>query len=88
MAEETLIKKEKLKIICEKSRTPIAALQRLGYILDVVLEEKTLSECIFKVASKRKMQLVPLSIGKNVSKENMIDKKWNLKINTRVEPDE
>jgi predicted transcriptional regulator of viral defense system len=82
------IKKDKLKNICEKSRTPIAALQRLGYILDVVLEEKTLSECIFKVALKRKMQLVPLSIGKNVSKESIIDKKWNLKINAQVEPDE
>ncbi len=82
------IKKEKLKNICEKSRTPIAALQRLGYIQDVILNEKNLSECIYNVLIKRKMQLVPLSIGNKNKNESLIDKKWNLKINTKVEPDE
>jgi predicted transcriptional regulator of viral defense system len=82
------IKKEKLKNICEKSKTPIAALQRLGYIQDVILEEKNLSECIYKVLIKRKMQIVPLSIGNKNKIESNIDKKWNLKINTKVEPDE
>lgn len=82
------IKKEKLKTICEKNRTPIAALQRLGYIQDVILKEKDLSECIYKILIKRKMQLVPLSIGNKNKTEYAIDKKWNLKINTKVEPDE
>ena len=82
------IKKEKLKTICEKNRTPIATLQRLGYIQDVILKEKDLSECIYKVLIKRKMQLVPLSIGNKNKTEYAIDKKWNLKINTKVEPDE
>lgn len=82
------MKKEKLKTISEKSRTPIASLQRLGYVLDVVLGEKNLSDTIYKVLIKRKMQLVPLSMGKSASKESLVDKKWNLKINTRVEPDE
>lgn len=82
------IKKEKLKDISEKSRTPIASLQRLGYVLDVVLGEKNLSDTIYRVIIKRKMQLVPLSMGKFATKETLIDKKWNLKINTRVEPDE
>lgn len=79
---------EKLKSISEKGRTPIASLQRLGYILDVILGEKNLSDCIYKVLVKRKMQMVPLSLGKSASKETAVDKKWNLKINTRVEPDE
>ena len=82
------IKNENLKKICEKNRTPISSLQRLGYVLDVVLGEKILSETIYKVLIKRKMQLVPLSMAKSTSKENLVDKKWNLKINTNVEPDE
>jgi predicted transcriptional regulator of viral defense system len=82
------IKKENLKNISEKSRTPITALQRLGYLFDVVLGERNLSDVIYKVIVKRKMQLIPLSIGKPSNKKTTIDKKWNLKINTRVEPDE
>lgn len=82
------IKEEKLKNISEKGRTPIAALQRLGYIFDVILGEEKLSEVIYKVIVKRKTQLIPLSIGKASNKETAIDKKWYLKINTRVEPDE
>jgi len=81
------IKKDKLQSISKKSKTPIASLQRLGYILDVVLDEKTLAECVYKILTERKMQLVPLSIGKPTSKETIVDKKWNLKINTLVEPD-
>jgi len=34
------------------------------------------------------MQLVPLSIGNKNKTECGVDKKWNLKINTKVEPDE
>lgn len=82
------IKKERLKSICEKSRTPISVLQRLGYIQDVILKEKNLSECIYNVLLKRKMQLVPLSVGNKNKLESNIDEKWNLKINTKVEPDE
>lgn len=82
------IKIEKLKNICEKSITPIAAIQRLGYIQDVILEEKKFSECIYKVLVKRKMQQVPLSIGNKNKIKYAVDKKWNLKINTKVEPDE
>lgn len=82
------IRKDKLKNICEKSRTPIAALQRLGYIFDEILGEKDISEIIYKVLLKRKMQIIPLSLGKAANKETLINKKWNLKINTRVEPDE
>jgi hypothetical protein len=82
------IKIEKLKNICEKTRTPISALQRLGYIQDVILGDTKISECIYKVLVKRKMQLIPLSIGNKEKKEKSIDKKWNLKINTKVEPDE
>lgn len=82
------IKKEKIKDVSEKNRTPVAALQRLGYILDVVLGEKKLSDVIYKVVVKRKMQLIPLAIDKGANKETAIDKKWNLKINARVEPDE
>lgn len=82
------IKKDKLKNICEKNRTPLTALQRLGYIFDEILGEKDISEIIYKVLLERKMQLIPLSIGKAANKETLINKKWNLKINKRVEPDE
>jgi len=82
------IKRDKLKKICEKGRTPIAALQRLGYIFDVILRKKDFSDCIYKEVVKRKMQLVPLSIAKTIEQGISIDKKWRLKINTKVEPDE
>lgn len=84
-----VIKINKLKQISEQSLTPVSSLQRLGYILDVILEEKKLASCIYEVVVKRKMQLIPLSVA-NKNQRNLeveIDKKWNLKINTKVEPD-
>ncbi len=79
----------KLKQISEQSLTPVSSLQRLGYILDEILEEKKLANCIHEVVIKRKMQLIPLSVAnKNKSHEKIkINKKWNLIINTKVEPD-
>lgn len=82
------IKNDKLRSICAKNNTPISALQRLGYIFDRILGEKKLSEVIYQIVLKRKMQLIPLSISKVSDKETAIDKKWSLKINTKVESDE
>jgi len=81
------MKLEKLKSICEKTRTPIATLQRLGYIFDKFLDEKNFADCIYKILITKKMQVVPLSLAKPVKPGAPVDKKWNLKINTQVEPD-
>jgi predicted transcriptional regulator of viral defense system len=82
------IKIQKLKTLCEKGGTPTSAIQRLGYILDVVLGEKKLSACLHKILTKRKVQIIPLSLGKPVKTGSLTNIKWNLKVNTRVEPDE
>jgi predicted transcriptional regulator of viral defense system len=83
------INREKFKKICEKISTPTAALQRLGYILDRILKNKQLSTCVVDELSKRKTQRVLLSLAnKKTKRQKSVDQKWNLIINTQVEPDE
>ena len=69
---------EKLRKICEKSRTPITALQRLGYIFDVILKEKEFGDCIYKVLISRKMQIVPLTFAAPTKPGLPVDKKCSL----------
>lgn len=79
----------KFKKIIVKENTPTTALQRLGYIFDVILEEKKFAKLIEEELKNRRAQVVPLSVsnGEN-TKDCRIDTKWNLRINTKVEPDE
>ena len=68
--------------------TTIATLQRLGYILDVILEEKEQAEIILKqlTALGKRLVYVPLSIQKDKSGEK--NKKWKININTDIEVDD
>ena len=66
----------------------VSSLQRLGFILDEVLNKKELAEKIFSL-SKRiglKFYLVPLKPSGKKNKEQINDK-WKLKINTEIEID-
>lgn len=82
---------EKLKAICVKRGTPTTTLQRLGYLLDKVLEKKDEAEAIHKILDARKVQKIILSVGNKKDKSDLskfpLDKKWNIVKNVIVEPD-
>lgn len=68
--------------------TTIATLQRLGYILEVILEEQEQAESIYfqlKALGKR-MVYIPLSTQMEKSGEK--NKKWKIDINTEIEVDD
>lgn len=63
--------------------TPI--IQRLGYILDIVLGEEKLAGALQKILSNRKIVLVPLSTQKD--KQGDIDETWKVIKNMEIESD-
>jgi predicted transcriptional regulator of viral defense system len=63
--------------------TPV--LQRLGYILDRVLNEEKLADSLCKILIGRQPLPVPLSIEKG--KNGEIDEKWNIIKNMEIESD-
>lgn len=68
--------------------TTTATLQRLGYILDEILEEPAQAEVIHKqlAALNKRMVYVPLSNQTEESGEK--NKKWKIDINTEIEIDD
>jgi len=66
----------------------VSSLQRLGYILDEILNKKELAERIFSLCRKNKIKfyLIPLKASAKKDKER-INKKWKLIINTEIEID-
>lgn len=64
----------------------ISILQRLGYILDVILNENELSKSVFNVLNLKKALLyVPLSIKKE--RKGELNTKWKIIINIEIETD-
>ncbi|MFI3239128.1 MAG: type IV toxin-antitoxin system AbiEi family antitoxin [Bacteroidales bacterium] len=67
----------------------LSTLQRLGYILDLILEDYENAEIIYKglLESQRRLNYIPLNsqIG---SKNSAKNKKWKIYINTTIEPDD
>lgn len=72
---------EKLKI---PESVPSTALQRLGYILDDVLDEKPLADAIWKVLQSRSFFHSPLNPAVGES-NGPISKKWKIYINIDLE---
>ena len=67
----------------------LATLQRLGYILESVLEEEEQAEVIYKqlTATNRRLNYIPLNSQiKEKGDEN--NNKWKININTDIEVDE
>ena len=62
-----------------------ANMQRLGYILDTVVNEEKLADSLFKVLNKTSFSPVPLSPQKE--KKGQIDNKWKIIINMQIESD-
>ena len=68
---------------------PISSLQRLGYILDNVLEERKAAEDVFQLLKRAGVQLqqVPLRAGSGTD-GFMKDSKWRVIVNVDIEIDE
>jgi predicted transcriptional regulator of viral defense system len=62
-----------------------ANIQRLGYILDTVVNEEKLANTLYKVLNKTSFSPVPLSPQKE--KKGEIDNKWKMIINMQIESD-
>jgi predicted transcriptional regulator of viral defense system len=78
-----VMKPAALKRIAKTQDT--AAVQRLGYILDRIVENEKLSNILLKILENRKIFPVPISVKK--PKKGEIDKKWNVIINMQIETD-
>jgi hypothetical protein len=67
----------------------VTSLQRLGYILDVVLEEKEVADSLYrllKVASAS-IQAVPLKSGKPAD-DYELNARWKVIVNQEIEIDD
>ncbi len=66
----------------------VSSLQRLGFVLEEVLNKKDLAERIFSLCKKAEMKfyLIPLKASGKKNKEN-INEKWKLMLNTEIEID-
>lgn len=66
----------------------VSSLQRLGFVLEEVLNKKDIAERIFSLCKKAgiKFYLIPLKASGKKNKE-IVNEKWKLIINTKVEPE-
>lgn len=78
-----------MRALCMSHEVPTVALQRLGYILDEILLLPKQSSFIEKALSKRRPPASTLSklIKGKKAGDYELNEKWNLYINTEVEPD-
>ncbi len=81
----------KMISLCHDPQVPTVLLQRLGYILDCVLNLKKESEYIKQALDKRRPAQMLLSFNKKMNGTKKSDfeynEKWMLYLNTTVEPD-
>jgi len=68
---------------------PVTTLQRLGYILETVLENKLLSNALYKVLEKKEINFfrTPLKTAVSVAGFHINDR-WKVIVNTEVEIDD
>jgi predicted transcriptional regulator of viral defense system len=69
----------------EALRAPVAWVQRLGYLL-VLVEQSKLADRLDGVLAKRKLFVVPLAPWEGIVGSPR-DSRWQIAINTNVEPD-
>ena len=68
---------------------PTPVFQRLGYLLDRVLEEESLADDLLGLMQSGglKMKAVPLRLGAS-TEDALVDKKWKVLVNQEIEIDE
>jgi predicted transcriptional regulator of viral defense system len=69
----------------EARRAPVAWVQRLGYLL-VVVEHNELADCLDRVLAEANVFTVPLAPWERLAATPR-DSRWQVAINTHVEPD-
>ena len=67
-------------------RIQVSTIQRLGYIIDVILQNDLLSSALYNIASKEKFLRIPLKSAAPVKGYSYNDK-WKIVINTEIETD-
>lgn len=68
---------------------PVASFQRLGYILDVVLEEEKQSEALYSLLKDSGTRLQPVPLKSGVSTQNCeLNARWKVRVNETIEIDE
>ncbi len=77
---------DKAKLVKTASRyKSVAAIQRLGYLLEYELQRNDLSEPLYQFISKKKLHYIPLSPGK--SKNGEFITKWKIIKNINISID-
>lgn len=81
--------KKRLLEIFKGSHVPTVSLQRLGFLLDVILNKQTEASWIEKILEGRMLAPSILSISrkKEKNKSYPFNNRWKLYVNTEVEPD-
>ena len=68
-----------------KNYSQLAAVQRLGYLLEYELGNEKMSTLIFETISDKKGNIIPLMPGKN--KKGTVNPKWRIINNIKIEND-
>ena len=68
-----------------KNYSQIAAVQRLGYLLEYELENDKLSQAVYITIADKKGANIPLMPGKN--KKGITNTKWRIINNINIESD-
>ena len=77
--------KKLLKIIKEDSTIPLAHLQRVGYLLDLV-DKSSITEALCKFIQKQHPQIAPLRPDRNW-RGTPHNNRWNVAVNAEVQPE-
>lgn len=69
--------------------TPVTVLQRLGYVLDKIIENKLLADALFEILIQTNAKLfrIPLKASAPI-KDFYSDERWKVIVNTDIEIDE
>lgn len=82
---------KKLFHLCKKDNVPTATIQRLGFLLDIVLGLGQKASILENILLERKMSRVVLSVSKKKANTKFSDypfnERWGIYQNTTVEPD-
>lgn len=82
------MKPEKLNVDFVKA-IGVATLQKLGYLLDEVLEKKELAEALYTAARKARISFFAIQLMKGAGKKKYaVSKKWKIIDNVQIEIDD
>lgn len=82
------MKPEKLNVSFVKA-IGVATLQKLGYLLDEVLEKKELAEALYKAARKARISFFTIPLMREAGRKRYaVSKKWKIIDNVQIEIDD